>query len=131
MNSHQIPLGSGASAFVATLEQEGFTALSWRKITNPEFSVPGAIITLGSDTISVFEYDSEQKASQEASALAVNYNKNIAQNTWAEQTHLYTKGNLIIYYFGMKQSVTTALNTFAGDSLVAPATETKKSLVNM
>lgn len=41
-----------------------------------------------------------------------------ADAMWADQVHIYTKNNLVIYYLGTKSTLTTALTKYAGISLI-------------
>ncbi len=114
-------------ALLATLKKEGFTGAVLGKTNEPKLAVSGNIISLGTDTISVFEYMNQQQASQQAIALANRYNSDITQNMWGEQIHVYVNGNLLVYYFGTKTSVISALASFAGSSLVQLPVETKNN----
>jgi len=120
-----IPVGANTASLASFMDQQGFSALPWRKVHKAKLSMEGTLITLGNDSISVFEYPNADEASAEASVLVKKYNSTLSKNTWAEQIHLYTKGTLVIYYLGTKQPVADALSAFAGDSLTVMPAGTK------
>lgn len=113
-----VAVGTDTALLMTALGKEGFTPLALEKINNEKFSVPGTMITLGTDNISVFEYGDQEMALGQASLLAKKDNDSLTKNAWSEQAHIYTKGTLIIYYLGTQSLVAQTLTHLEGESLI-------------
>ncbi len=94
-----IEVGPATKGLIEKIKQNGLEAMAVKSITRRSFSVQGALITLGGDNISVFEYQDSATPLKEAS----NFQKR-------KDAHLYVSGNLIVYYYGQKSNVIASLD---------------------
>lgn len=84
-------------------------------VTRDFFTGKGTLVTLNKDNFSVFEYTDEATALAEIETF-----RKSAHTTrqWKRKVHLYTTGNLIVFYMGIQKPVIQALHEAVGDELV-------------
>jgi hypothetical protein len=111
-------LGIKTKELIITLSNNNLTPVLSNMFKNKQtgFTVPGSIIMINNDNISVFEYGNSQLAKSEAEAYASQYNKYPERNS-VGLTHIYIKDTIIILYSGSKDNIIQYLNATAGKSL--------------
>ncbi len=82
-------------------------------VKRPSFSGSGSVLSVGADTMEVFEYEDSDLIQKEAVSF-VRRNSAIKTNPWRDLMHVYIKDKSVIYYMGNNQSVLDKLNEMAG-----------------
>ncbi len=111
-------LGAGTQAFITSLKERNIAATPVGTTKLIGLSAPGTVVTIGEDSVSVFEYASAEAATREATALASTYTAKSKPGLWDKSVHIYVKDTLVLFYLGTNENTQTALGGLAGDSLI-------------
>lgn len=117
--------GSETNSFVERLKNSNsnFSPVIVSNVSRKPLSVQGSTITLGGDSIQVFEYDTYADASKDAIVLAQKYISSSRSALWKSHIHIYVKDKLVIFYMGSDADIAKALDENAGISFMKPTSQ--------
>jgi hypothetical protein len=87
------------SQLMKKFDSAGYETAAISETSSRMFSVKGVLLLVGRDNIKVFEYPDAESAAKE-----------IPKNTM--KAHIYSAGNLIVFYMGEKKDVLTFLEEY-------------------
>ena len=109
----------GYAGFVSGLKAAGANVESAPSVNQPFFTYEQISITVDGQTVHIFEYGSDQEASDDAALVAPNGGSiGTSMMSWVAQPHFYRAGNLIVLYVGNDNGVTEVLETVVGAPFV-------------
>jgi hypothetical protein len=97
------------------LQQQGVSARLTGDVAIPFFQVQGQVMRLGQGDVNV--YDFQNKTRMDAATQKLIQDGQILDNlvpTWSEQPHIWTKGDLIVFYDGTDSAVISSLGGVLG-----------------
>ena len=83
--------------------------------SNPFFSVPGTVVTVNDENVTVFQYTRSSDADRDAATISPDgRGVGTSQISWVGPPHFYKKDAYIVLYVGRSASVTAALAAVLG-----------------
>ncbi len=107
--------GVDYASLLEKLRARGLKADAGDEITQPFFSVKGKTISVGGETLQVFEYRRESDAAAQARRVDPRGRRvGTTMVNWVDAPHFYTSGKLIVLYVGNNADVKKALEDAIG-----------------
>jgi hypothetical protein len=100
------------------LQQQGVTAQLSGDVAVPFFQVQGQVMRIEQGDVNV--YDFQNKTRMDAATQKLITDGQILDNlvpSWSEQPHIWTKGNLIVFYDGTDTAVISSLGGVLGKEI--------------
>ena len=102
--------------FIDDLESLGITIEIGESVTQSFFTPQGQIIKLHGEDLQVFEYGSEEKASDEAMLVSADGSSvGTSMMTWIDTPHFYQAGKITVLYVGKNTQVIDTLDELLGN----------------
>ena len=109
-------------SLIDNLRQAGATVEPAGELTQPFFSVNGAVITVNGSDVQVFEYADAADAEAEAALVSPDGSSIGTSNVrWIASPHFYRAEKLIVLYIGDSEAITDLLESVLGQQFAGGA----------
>lgn len=104
-------MGTSTYALLDELRSRGDEPVVISSVNRRLFSVSGYIVSIGKDTIQVYEYSDPIQKSLDKNRISRQYSAGATRwSMWRDKVHVYESPDLIVFYMGNDQMVLSDLD---------------------
>ncbi len=110
-NSDPVTVGPATTKFLDGLKTDHLSPIVLKKVNRRPMTGDGRLVLLNNDNLQIFEYADHKSATDDASVFLKKYNSNTKKNQIRKKDmHIYTAGELVIFYLGTEKTILTILD---------------------
>lgn len=114
-NHSKIAVGPATQKLIVNITALGLEPVALKSINRNFFTVPGTLVTLKGDNITIFEYPDNATAVVELSALQ--QSEIVKYRSWKRLVHIYISENVIVFYAGARPDIISSLENILGQAV--------------